>query len=220
MRSEKSNDPNGNDVLRKAFFTFTVGEERVQDAFLASKAILASKRLILSSPIPFSIRDEIELHKALLTYVDACISMIEVMIAQMGMVRQDFPLSHELLRQFRNRNHHNGYAAFMPVDTPIGRDFYVWPIIFNNGMVSKESSEDQSANPYLLLSDLIDQNQSYVMALIDSQRKAFYVNGHPRFRIRNDYAFPGVGGGQYRPMDFAVPKSSPSSSNATTPDEN
>lgn len=198
----------------EAFLAFVVGEERVRDSFLLAQMTLAAKRSVLNSPVPFTIRDEIDLHKALLTYVDACISIISTLQKRTALPYQTFPDCHTVLREFRDRNHHNGYVAFRPIDTPIGRDFFVWPMTFISGIAPGQREAGEEENPYLLLSTLIEGNHAYIMGLVDEQREFFYENGRPRFMLRAEYVCPAAVGGRYQPL---APESAAPSSDAALP---
>src|SRR5487761_1911796 len=103
-----------------AFLSFSIGEERVTDSHRALLAAIDAKLWQLKGPIPFTIRDEIDLHKHVLQYIDSCISQISTMQRMMGMPRLEFPVHHDLLRLFRDHNHHVGYLAFVPLNSTNG----------------------------------------------------------------------------------------------------
>ncbi|MDD2918888.1 hypothetical protein [Rhodoferax sp.] len=171
-----------------AFLSFSIGEERVTDSHRALLAAIDAKLCQLKGPVPFTIRDEIDLHKHVLQYIDSCISQISTMQKLMGLPRLEFPVHHDLLRLFRDHNHHVGYLAFVPLASTKGApDFFAWPTLQMIDAVKQKHKKWVAAVPQTTLSELIYLNHAYVLSVIEGEKQKFQSNGVPLFTIRKEY---------------------------------
>lgn len=187
------------DVQRNAFLSFSIGEERVTDSHRALLSAIDAKLSQLKGPIPFTIRDEIDLHKHVLQYIDSCISLISIMQKALGMPRLEFPVQHILLRSFRDHNHHVGYLAFVPLEsTKRVIDFFAWPVLIRINSGNEKHKEWAKAIPQVTLGELIDQNQTYILGLIEEEKKNFQSNGVPLFKFRKEYPMGAI---HFGPID-------------------
>jgi hypothetical protein len=175
-----------------AFFSFSIGEERVIDSHRALLAAIDAKLWQLKGPIPFTIRDEIDLHKHVLQYIDSCISQISTMQRLMGMSRLEFPVHHDLLRLFRDHNHHVGYVAFAPMGSAKGTDFFAWPILQKIDAVKQKHKEWVASVPQTTLGELIDLNHVYIFSIIEKEKQKFQSNGVPLFKFRPEYPLSAI----------------------------
>ncbi|MCK6423715.1 MAG: hypothetical protein L6Q75_01325 [Burkholderiaceae bacterium] len=153
--------------LLRAFTSVLLGEERVKDSYLAASRTLQLKQCLLAGPLPFSLRDELDLNRDVLAYVDTCISQISTMQKLAGLPRLSFPILHALLRMFRDYNHHVGYHPFVPYRCPNDpTEFYVWPVLrILPGVRDKYGSWWGTPNR-LTLGEMLTENQGYLLELI------------------------------------------------------
>jgi len=178
------------EIKTNAFLSFSIGEERVTDSHRALLSAIDAKLCQLKGPIPFTIRDEIDLHKHVLQYIDSCISQISTMQKLIGMPSLEFPVHHDLLRLFRDHNHHVGYLAFVPLASTKGAtDFFAWPILQMIDAVKQNHKEWVEAvpTPQTNLSELVYLNHTYILSLIEGEKQKFQRNGVPLFGFRKEY---------------------------------
>ncbi len=172
------------ETASKAFLSFTIGEERVQESYCDLLTAIDAKLLQLKGQIPFTIRDEIELHKRVLQYIDSCIALINIMKNLMDLPKLTFPPHHYLLRAFRDHNHHVGYLAFVPMGSfTDGTDFFVTPTLMRVDGAKNISCIPETT----VLKDLINMNHDYICEIIGSEKQKFLHNGEPLFSLRKEY---------------------------------
>jgi hypothetical protein len=182
-----------------AFLSFSIGEERVTDSHRTLHSAIDAKLSQLKGPIPFTIRDEIDLHKHVLQYIDSCISLISIIQKALGMPRLDFPVQHILLRSFRDHNHHVGYLAFVPLESTKGAtDFFVWPVLSQIKSGNDKQREWTNVISQETLGELIAKNHTYILGIIENEKNIFQRNGMPLFKFRKDYP---IGAIHFGPID-------------------
>ena len=174
--------PMNQEDLLEAFCSISIAEERLLESYSETLAVVRAKQRVLDGPMPFTLRDEIELHKRVMTYADACISQISTMQKLMGLSRLNFPLSHDLLRKFRDRNHHIGYKPFMPYRCEGRSHFYTWPVLRLIKAIQEEHPRWCAEPTQSTLIELLEENHKYVLELISQEKQKFFKNGQsPRF---------------------------------------
>lgn len=168
--------------LLEAFVSITIAEERVVETYSDVTAAVKVKQLVLDGPMPFTLRDEIELHRRIIAYADASISSISTLQKLLGLGRLTFPLCHDLLRKFRDCNHHVGYKPFAPYRSEGGARFYIWPVLRRFQPI-KDAHADWCDTPCReTIEDLLRENHEYVIALVlDQKRKLSNSVRNPRF---------------------------------------
>ena len=175
------------DNLGRAFLSISIGEERVLNSYSDARTIIESKKQQLKGIIPFTLRDELEVNRRILQYSDACISQISMMQRITGLSKLEFPIYHDLLRIYRNRNHHVGYFSFRPMRSTLEIiDFFIWPILVQMEEVKESYPEWCKIPDRSTLSDLIEKNHEYVISLIEQEKRKFKIDGI-KFIFKSEY---------------------------------
>jgi hypothetical protein len=156
--------------LAKAYFACLVDQEHVVETFFQAKSALKLKSQLLNSPLEFTLRDELDLHRAIMAFATSCISHITTLQKMAGLEQLDFPNYHDFLRCFRDFNHHEFYLPFTPYSASIAgedqvNDFYVYTTISQIPAIKKGYSEWLKKTRRLNLSSLLDLNYTYVINL-------------------------------------------------------
>ncbi len=162
----------------KAFKSLALSLDRVHASFGQVSICLAEKLRILSGPLPFTIRDEIELNRKTLDNVDASISLISALQKVDLIGRLELPLGHNLLRLYRNENHHVGYVPFKPVLCSGKIDFYVWASLYHLASVKAEHSEWTQTPTALTLMKLLHDNHEYILGISEEAEKRLSSSGY------------------------------------------
>lgn len=166
------------EAVADAFVSIIIAEERLLETYFEAMAACQAKQLVLIGPMPFSLRDEIDLNKRIMAYADACISIINTMQKLLGLERLRFPLGHNLLRKFRDQNHHLGYKPFQPYRTHDSANFYIWPVLSSIKAIRDEHPEWCKKACKTTVDELLAENHKYIISLVSSQKQKFHQNGY------------------------------------------
>jgi hypothetical protein len=93
---------------------------------------------------------------------DAGISLISALQKMSLAERLEFPLAHDLVRFFRDKNHHVEYEPFRPVRCMGKVDFLAWPVLRILPAVKKKYPKWSAQPKSLTLSKLLQRNHEYV----------------------------------------------------------
>jgi hypothetical protein len=171
-----------------AFVSFSIGEEQVHKSYSDLTTSLNEKIRLIEGPLPFTLRDEIDLHNRVMRYIDSCIAQMEIMRNLLSMQYLDFPFEHFILRKYRNINHHDLYLPFKPVKSDIGLKFFVWPALNRVAEIKEKYPAWCTSASDLTLEDLIKIHHEYMLSHISKERQKFELTGlTPKFR--DDYVF-------------------------------
>lgn len=159
----------------EAFLSVMVGEEHVRNTYFEAVGVLNAKKLLIVGVMPHTFRDELDLHHSVLNFANACIAQISTLQKLTNLSKQEFPLEHDLLRKFRDRNHHVGYFRFQPTHVldDDSKEFYVWPVLKRLDSVMEKYPEWCLRPSKLSLSALLETNLKYVVELTTSQMSFF-----------------------------------------------
>ncbi|EGG92816.1 hypothetical protein IMCC1989_2587 [gamma proteobacterium IMCC1989] len=169
-----------NDIaLSTAYYACLVDQEHVIETFSRARSILELKTQLLNSPLEFTLRDELDLHRAVMAFATACISHISTLQKRAGLEKLTFPIYHDFLRLFRDFNHHEHYISFTPYRASIagedqGKDFYVFTTANQIPAIKAKYPEWLRKVRKLNLESLLILNYKYLASLSEeAQRKKF-----------------------------------------------
>jgi hypothetical protein len=158
--------------LGRALHAYNVGLPYIRAGYWDCIHLLELQLSLLSHHVPYSIQAEIEINTKLMNYINLCVRYINVFKTFKVIEWLDFPIEHELLRRFRDYNHHNADHVFRPITSRHGTEFYIWPNLFQIPAIAERYPEWCRRGTYAVLSDLLARNQKYVETIFDSARQA------------------------------------------------
>jgi len=155
--------------LSKIYLGLTVYAESQLRSFRHVLTVLEEKENLLAGILPFTIRDELQLNEAAITYADRSISLLEFLKKH----KSDIPINetrcsrsitHLLLREYRNENHHHTYLPFVACDVTMAktRKFLIWPILRSLTRVKKRHPVWCETANLVELGELLTKHQDLI----------------------------------------------------------
>jgi hypothetical protein len=180
--------------MASAYYMSLIDQEHVVESYSYAKSTLELKSRLLFNPLGFTLRDELDLHRSVLTFATACISHITTLQKKAGLGKLDFPNYHDFLRMFRDFNHHEHYLSFGPTRASIAGekeeiDFFVFSTLGQIPALKKKYPGWVKHFRSLTLSRLLDLNYQYVLNQSQSALNkkysgiSFKVSGEQRMGI-------------------------------------
>lgn len=178
-----------NQEIAKVYYTCLVDQEHVIETYSKAISILELKKRLLDIPLGYSLRDELDLHKAVMSFSTASISHIITLQKQAELKKLNFPIYHDLLRKFRDFNHHEHYLSFGPAQVSVageslGVDFYVYNTLKSIPAIKNAYQSWCQSPRNLTLDTLLRKNYEYVLELSQSQLQSKF--GHLSFKVNVD----------------------------------
>jgi hypothetical protein len=114
-----------------------------------------------------------------------------------GLPRQRFPLPHDLLRKYRDDNHHNGYHPFAPYRSGEVVNFFIWPVLRTIEAVKQTHPEWCRCSTDETLGVLLKDNQQYMTNLSEQAKNNLDSTG-AHLRFHQDYRMGEIGFGSVK----------------------
>lgn len=162
--------------LGKALHAYNVGFPYIRASYFDCIHTIELQITLLAHHVPYSIQSEIDINAKVMNYINLCIRHMNVFMTYGLTGKLDFPIEHNLLRFFRDYNHHDTDCVFRPIscasaDGLSSINFYIYPILFAIPAIKNRYPEwCRRGNP-AVLSDLLERNQRYVQNMFDLARE-------------------------------------------------
>lgn len=161
--------------LGKALHAYNIGLPYIRSLFFDCIHTIELQVTLLAHNVPYSIQSEIDVNAKVMNYVNLCIRHMNVFKAYGLTERLAFPIEHNLLRLFRDFNHHHADCVFRPIrmgysDRASAIDFFIHPILYRIPKVKAQYPEWCRRGSPAVLSDLLERNQRYVERVFDQAR--------------------------------------------------
>lgn len=162
--------------IGKALHAYNVGFPYIRASYFECIHTIELQVTLLAHHVPYSIQSEIDINAKLMNYTNLCIRYMNVFKSYGLTGKLDFPIEHNLLRLFRDFNHHDASCVFRPMSSassdgasPI--DFYIHPILFVIPAIKERYPEWCRRGSPAVLSDLLERNQRYVESVFGFARE-------------------------------------------------
>jgi hypothetical protein len=161
--------------LGKALHAYNVGLPYIRSSYFDCIHTIELHVALLAHHVPYSIQSEIDVNAKVMNYVNLCVRHMNVFRKYRLTEKLEFPIEHNLLRFFRDFNHHNADCVFRPIrvssaDRTTTIDFFIYPILYTIPAIKARYPEwCRRGNP-AVLSDLLERNQRYVEKVFDQAR--------------------------------------------------